>query len=56
MLEHPSDDLVQLSTELEFLKSYTFLLHIRFGDKLVVNNNLDDAMLDNKLPPLSLQI
>lgn len=56
VLEHRSDDLVQLSTELEFLKSYTFLLGIRFGDKLEVNYNIDDAMPDSKLPPLSLQI
>lgn len=56
VLEHRSDDLVQLSTELEFLKSYTYLLGIRFGDKLLVNYRIDESRLDKKLPPLSLQI
>jgi LytS/YehU family sensor histidine kinase len=56
VLEHRSDDLVQLSTELEFLKSYTFLLGIRFGDKLEVNYNIDNELLESKVPPLSMQI
>ena len=56
VLEHRSDDLVQLNTELEFLKSYTFLLDIRFGGKLEVNYNLDESKLESKLPPLCLQI
>jgi PAS domain S-box-containing protein len=56
VLEHRSDDLVQLKTEIEFLKSYTFLLGIRFGDKLEVNYRIDESKLDGKLPPLSLQI
>jgi PAS domain S-box-containing protein len=56
VLEHRSDDLVQLNTELEFLKSYTFLLDIRFGDKLEVKYNLDKTKLESKLPPLCLQI
>ncbi|MBE0662670.1 MAG: histidine kinase [Bacteroidales bacterium] len=56
VLEHRSDDLVQLRTELDFLKSYIFLLRIRFGDKLEVNYRVDAGNLDLKLPPLSLQI
>lgn len=56
VLEHRSDDLVLLSTEIEFLKSYTFLLDIRFGDKLEIRYNLNESKLDGKLPPLSLQI
>lgn len=56
VLEHRSDDLVQLNTELEFLKSYTFLLDIRFGGKLEVKYNVDKSKLESKLPPLCLQI
>lgn len=56
VLEHRSDDLVKLQTELEFLQSYTFLLMIRFGDKLEVHYNVDQSWYERKLPPLSLQI
>ena len=56
VLEHRSDDLVQLSTELEFLKAYTFLLDIRFGDKLFVDYRINESKLEKKIPPLSLQI
>jgi PAS domain S-box-containing protein len=56
VLEHRSDDLVQLRTELDFLKSYIFLLNIRFGDKLEVNHKLDENNMELKLPPLSLQM
>jgi len=56
VLEHRSDDMVQLRTELDFLKSYTFLLGIRFGDKLVVDYRIDEEKLEYKIPPLSLQI
>lgn len=56
VLEHRSDDLVKLQTEMEFLQSYTFLLLIRFSDKLEVNYNVDQSWYEHKLPPLSLQI
>ncbi len=56
VLEHRAEDLVKLRTELEFLKSYIFLLTIRFGDKLEVYYDVDEAKLDKKLPPLSLQM
>lgn len=56
VLEHRSDDLVQLKTELEFLKSYAFLLGIRFGNKLEVNYRIDESHLESGIPPLSLQI
>lgn len=56
VLEHRSDDLVQLSTELEFLKAYTFLLGIRFGDKLEVKYRVTGEKSESKIPPLCLQI
>ncbi len=56
ILEHRSDDLVSLSTELEFMNAYLFLLNIRFTDKLKVNINLPEQYLCMKLPPLSLQL
>jgi PAS domain S-box-containing protein len=56
VLEHRSDDLVLLRTEMDFMKSYTFLLDIRFGKKLQVNCTIDEKQLEAKLPPLALQI
>lgn len=56
VLEHRSDDLVQLSTELEFLKAYTFLLGIRFGDKLDVQYRINGEKSETRLPPLCMQI
>lgn len=56
ILEHRSEDLVSLKTELEFLNAYLFLLQIRFADKLSVNLNIPEEYTEKKLPPLALQI
>ncbi len=56
VLEHRSDDLVSLQTELEFMQSYTFLLNTRFKDKLKFNINIPEQYLKSKIPPLALQI
>jgi sensor histidine kinase YesM len=54
VLEVKSRELVSLADELKFVESYLFLQHIRFGDKLIVQNSLTGT--DGLIPPLALQI
>lgn len=56
VLEHKSEDVVPLSTEMDFLESYVFLLDIRFKDKLKVNINVPADKLSMKIPPLTIQL
>ena len=56
-LEQQDHDLVALSTELDFIKSYTFLLKIRFEDKLdVVLDIPTEARRQYRIAPLTLQM
>ena len=56
VLEYKSEDVVPLSTEMDFLESYVFLLDIRFKDKLKVNIKIPAEKLNMKIPPLSIQL
>ena len=49
-------DLVPLKEELDFLKSYLYLLKQRYGEKLIFKNELSDANLKSMIPPMSLQL
>ncbi len=57
ILEQHENDLVPLSTELEFLNSYNFLLQTRFEHKFEVRIELDQGTIDNScIAPLTLQM
>lgn len=56
ILEIRDKKVIDLSEELEFLKSYIFLLKERFGDNLVVKIDIPQEKYTNKIVPLSLQI
>ncbi|GAB4492588.1 MAG: hypothetical protein OHK0019_14790 [Saprospiraceae bacterium] len=57
ILEQKEESLVSLRTELEFIKSYAFLLKIRFEKKFDLRFNLPDDTLDKyKIAPLTLQL
>ena len=56
VLEHREEDLVTVRSELDFIQSYTFLIQIRFMDKVKVNIQIPEAGLDLYLPPLAVQI
>lgn len=57
ILEQKEQTLVKLRTELEFIKSYSFLLKIRFEDKFDLRFHLSDSALDQyKIAPLTLQL
>lgn len=57
ILEQKDQTLVSLRTELEFIRSYSFLLKIRFENKFDLQLRLVDADLDRfKIAPLTLQL
>ena len=56
-LEQKDNDLVLLGTELDFIKSYTFLLKIRFEDKFDVVLTIPEAARHRfRVAPLTLQL
>lgn len=48
--------LVNLSDELEFVKSYYYLLRVRYEEGLVMNIDIPEELNSLKIPPLTLQI
>ena len=57
ILEQKELPLVTLRTEMEFIRSYAFLLKIRFESKFDVCVELPEAILDQyKIAPLTLQL
>ncbi|MCB0523127.1 MAG: tetratricopeptide repeat protein [Saprospiraceae bacterium] len=57
ILEQKEQSMVSLRTEIEFILAYFFLLKIRFEDKIELQINLTDNLLDNrKIAPLTLQL
>ena len=49
------EDMVPLRDELEFVEKYLKLEKRRFEDRLKININVDDAILDELVPPMILQ-
>ncbi len=56
ILLNKEKELVKLSTELHFVRSYLFLLKMRFGRNLRFEDNIDKGLLDRYVPPLTLQM
>jgi len=56
ILEHREEDLVSLRSEIDFISSYTFLLEIRFMDKVKVNIRIPETKMDLNVPPLAVQL
>jgi LytS/YehU family sensor histidine kinase len=56
VLENKDNELVALSTELDFLDAYVFLLNIRFMDKLSVNVDVPDHRKSAEVIPLAVQL
>jgi hypothetical protein len=54
VLDTRDKEVVDLREELAFLRSYAFLQHIRFGDKLNMDIQLNGV--NGKIPPLALQL
>ncbi len=56
VLENKEKDMVSLSTEIDFINSYIFLLNIRFKGKIFVKINLEDIKPEMMILPMALQI
>lgn len=56
VLENKEKDLVSLSTELEFLNAYLFLLEIRFMKKLFIEIKIDKVYYDFLILPIAIQL
>jgi len=56
VLEQKSNELVFIKTEIDFVNSYFFLLKIRFEDKIMLNIDLKEEILNYHTIPLALQI
>jgi len=56
VLEHRDEDLVTLRSEVDFISSYTFLLEIRFMDKIKIDVKIPDSKMGMSIPPLALQL
>jgi PAS domain S-box-containing protein len=56
VLEHREEDVVTLRTEMEFIRSYIFLLEIRFEGKIRFETDLPDAAMERKIAPLTVQL
>jgi len=56
ILNNKDRELVNLDEEIEFVKSYLFLLRMRYPDNLIFNIDIKDSFLSMTLPPLTLQM
>lgn len=56
LLHHGEQTAVTLRDEVAFLRSYFYLLRMRFGESLYLNLDLPEAIQDRMLPPLALQL
>ncbi len=56
VLENKDNELVPLSTEMNFLDAYIFLLNIRFMDKVQVNIRIPNGKMSCYIIPLAMQL
>ncbi len=48
--------LVTYEEEISFVKAYVFLLKVRFGEAIKINYQLEESIMQDFLPPMTLQI
>lgn len=56
ILQNKEKELVRLGEEVSFVKSYVFLLQMRYPENLGVKFDVDEKYLNQSIPPLTLQI
>jgi LytS/YehU family sensor histidine kinase len=56
ILNNRDTKLIEVKEELDFLKSYLFLLQIRYPDNLILNIDVPEKYYTNLIPPATLQI
>jgi two-component system LytT family sensor kinase len=56
LLRNNEEQLVRLDTELNFIRSYAFLLKARHGDGLYIDVQVPQEQRDQMIPPLTIQM
>lgn len=56
ILESNENDVTTLKNEIDFIRSYFYLLHTRFGENLKGHISIPESCMNKRLPPLTLQI
>lgn len=56
VLENKENELVSLSSELDFMRAYIFLLDIRFKEKVFIRFDIPEDMLEKQVLPLAPQL
>jgi LytS/YehU family sensor histidine kinase len=56
LLQSNEQDLITVREELNFLRSYLHLLHTRFGPALQYQINVEEAVVQYLIPPITLQL
>jgi two-component system, LytTR family, sensor kinase len=56
VLSHQKQKLVSLREELDFVKSYYFLLQVRYEYHLQLEINIPKNIMDSSVPPMTLQL
>ena len=56
ILNNNHKQFVTLAEEVEFVKSYDYLLKVRFENNLQLEINLPPNIMDSKIPPLTMQM
>ena len=56
LLDNKNNELVTLNNELTFIKSYTYLLQLRFDKSIAFDFDIPENTLTHSIPPMSLQM
>jgi hypothetical protein len=56
MLVHNKSHLVVLEHELNFIKSYLYIIKMRMGSAIEIEISLEENLMQTKIPPLALQL
>lgn len=56
VIDNQKRKLVTLAEELEFVKSYYYLMQVRYQDHLKLDINIPSRLLDSGVPPLAIQM
>ncbi len=56
VLSQDTKELIYLADEIEFIKTYIEVLRIRYGEALICEVEVSDEVLEELIPPMSLQL
>ncbi|MEQ8925824.1 MAG: histidine kinase [Fulvivirga sp.] len=56
ILKNNNKKYVSLQEEIDFVKSYNYLLQVRFQSNLKLDINIPSSIMDSKIPPITLQM